>query len=180
MTKTEAFAADLSQSSDATVLRGKTFLLPGATTTPNIILTLTPGASGLGVRANALSGIFSRYRFKYLKVKMLSATTSGSAGFCALGVLDDTNSIAGDLPTTFQGVAELRCSGTSLLNQTIPTQWEWSPVDKTRWYYTQPDSTDTRFQNSGVLLLASNGIGTTSIEIDFCIVFKGASDVGSQ
>jgi len=183
MTATEAFEAKLSSSTDATVLRGKTFLAPGLTTAPAIILTLTPSASGFGARVNAMAGIFTRYRFKYLKVKFLTSSVSGPAlsSISALGVLDDTNAITGDLPTTVQGVAELRCSATNLGGQTIPTQWEWMPVDKRLWYYTQSDATDTRFMNSGVLLAAASSSGLSmSIEIDFCIVFQGASDVGAQ
>jgi hypothetical protein len=182
MTQTEAFEAKLSRSMDATPLRGKAFLLPGIGATPATILSLTPLATGFGARVNAMAGIFTRYRFKYLKIKFLGSnpTGGGASSFISLGVVDDTTGIPTDFPTTLDGVAQLRCSGTVMGVQTIPTQFEWSPVDKRRWFYTQSDGTDTRFSNSGALVLS--GLASNyqvAVELDYCIVFEGAADVAA-
>lgn len=182
MTSTEAFEASLSTSSDATTLRGKLVFTQASTTTPALALALNPqNSTNFGVRAAALAAVFSRYRFKYCRFRYLSTPTGGGSGsLTALGVIDDTN-VSGvtDAPTTVGGVAELRCSGTVFAFQSVPTVFEWSPADKNFWYYCSADSADTRLSNSGNVYIASTATSAADIEVDYCIVFKGAIDVGT-
>jgi len=177
MTQTEAFEAKLSQSNDATTLRGKLVFAVPTTTTPTVQLILSPqNSSNFGVRAAALAGVFSRYRFKYVQIKFLNAIVTG-VGITAVGIQDDV-AITANNPTSTAGVAELRCSGTTFQSQTLPTQFRWEPVDKNYWYYCTNDLTDGRLSISGEMWVGSNGAGTVDIEIDYCLVFKGATDSG--
>jgi len=182
MTSTEAFEAKLSQSSDSTPLRGKVIFTQstGTTATPVNALALVPSVAGFGARANAFADVFSRYRFKYVKFRFLtSQNTTGTATIASIGVQDDI-AVTANNPATVSGVAELRCSGTVFANQTVPTQFEWQPADKNLWYYTTNDLTESRLSTSGILWAASSTVnGVVEIEMDFCIVFKGATDSGS-
>jgi len=180
MTQTEAFEANLSQSTDSTVLRGKLVFSNSATTTPSAALSLTPqSASNFGARAAALSAIFSRYRFKYLNVRFLPTNTAGG-GIVTVGVQDDIN-VAATAPVSPAGVAELRCSGTAFGLQTVPTQFKWQPVDRSKWYYTFNDGTDARLSTTGILWTSSTTTSGTlaDLEVDFCIVFQGAIDTAT-
>jgi len=177
MTQTEAFEATLSQSSDATVLRGKLLFAQPLTTTPVSILALNPSAAGnFGARASAMSGIFSRYRFKYLKIRFLS--NASSVAIAAVGVQDEPNAVVA--LANVNSVAELRCSGTDLGVQTVPTIIEWRPVDHNLWYYTQTETSgDPRLVSNGNVYAAASAASTIGVEIDYCIVFKGATDTGT-
>jgi len=175
MTQTEAFEATLSTSNDSTVLRGKVLTSSALTSTPVNLLTLVPTNTAFGVRSVAMGTIFSRYRFKYLKIRFLCNTTN--QGTTALGVQDDI-SITANNPTSISGIAELRCSGTALGSQTVPTVFEWRPADTRWWYYTTNDLTDPRLSTSGILWAA--GASPVEVEIDYCIVFKGATDAGAS
>jgi hypothetical protein len=178
MTQQEAFERNLSRGNDTVSLRGKFITtVASVTTTPAALFAVWP--SSLGARAAGLSPFFTRYRMKYLKVKFLannpvSATVPGVA---ALGFVDDVSSV--DVPTSVGGVSELRCSGTNFFAETIPTFFEWAPVDKARWYYTTSDSSDTRFQFPANLWVAGSAACSVAIEIDYSLVYAGAADVAS-
>jgi len=177
MTQTEAFEAGLSRSNDVTTLRGKLVLGLSLTSTPASVLNIWPSSSGsFGVRAAAFAGVFSRYRFKYVKVRFLESSANAAA--ISLGVQDDI-SISAINPTTLNGVSELRCSGTSLAQQTMPTIFEWRPADSRLWLYTTSDGTDPRLSQSGVMWGASTVTSAITIEVDYCVVFKGAIDTGA-
>jgi len=123
--------------------------------------------------------LYSRYRFKYVRMKFLASPTAG-AGVTAIGVVDDSVG-EGDTPTTVLAVAELRCSGTSFGSQSVPTELEWTPSDRSQWMFTFAGATgsDGRLTTSGQLVFGSTVASTLNVEIDFCIVFKGAVDQGS-
>jgi len=181
MTQTEAFEANLSQHLDSFCLRGKLLLnFAVSTAAPVVVLPLAPSNSGWGARVNNLSSIFSKYRFKYINIRFISGSPSTTAGQSAIGVLDDgISGLTGEAPTTVSDVAELRCSGTAFSLQTTPTCFNWTPVDKHIWMDTTNDGTDARFSTSGILYAGST-FGTTSLtieaELDYCIVFSGASN----
>jgi hypothetical protein len=177
MTPSQAFENSLARSSDSFCLRGKLLQTYSSAATAIAVLNLTP--SQLGVRAAALSGVFSRYRIKSLRIKFLP----GAAVPVALGVYDEGGTTEGGAPTTQAGVLELRCSGSSLGDQTVPTEFMWKPADARLWYFTFGGSTgsDTRLVNSGVLYYGTSGTSTTvNVEIDYSIVYKGAVDIGSS
>jgi hypothetical protein len=187
-----SFEASLARGGDSFSLRGK--LLTSAFSigpTPNAIFALTP--LNLGPRAAALSAIFARYRFKFIRFKFIgsiqNSTTGASSGIgqIGLGVLDDSSTAEGDAPTTVSGLLECRCSGTNMSTQTVTTEFVWMPVDKSKWYYTYTGATgsDVRFTSPGVLYAGSTvasgaGINTAcEIEVDYSVVFSGAVDIGS-
>jgi hypothetical protein len=179
MTQAEAFERSVVRGGDATCLRGKVLVNSTGSTTPGNVLTIHPAS--LGARSLALCGIFSRYRFKYVRFKFLSSPAT--LGQTALGVYDDATSAEGQPPTTLSGITELRASGTSLYGQTVPTSFEWFPADRNLWYYTQPgvSGSDFRLYSSGVLYLGGTASSVAvGIEFDYCVVFKGAVDIGSQ
>jgi hypothetical protein len=181
MTPTEAFEAGRARNTDTTVLRGVLLSNVGAGTTPSALIVFNPSsAANFGTRAAALSAVFSRYRFKSIRVRFLGTTTAtGTQAFQSLGVQDDV-SITSQNPTTASGVAELRCSGVTLGDQTVPTEFIWTPVDKNLWYYTTNDLTEARLSTSGILWGASSGTsGSISLQLDYTIVFQGAIDTGS-
>jgi hypothetical protein len=179
VTPSEAFEQGLSRSTDAVVLRGKLLLEQSTGVTPIGFLGLGPGS--MGARAVALGTVFARYRFKYIRFKWLAFnTTALTTGTASLGVYDDATNAEGQIPISPSGVVELRCSSTTFLSQTIPAEFEWTPADKTLWYYTQSGATgsDPRLVASGVLVSsATNATTTMSIQVDFCMVFKGAVDI---
>jgi hypothetical protein len=185
MTQTEAFEAKLSTHSDAVCLVGKQFFSSQAITslTPSILLQLDPTLGFFGTRPANMSAIFNRFRFKYLKLKFLSNSSTGvpTSSIASLGIQDDI-SLTGLVPTTFADVAELRCSATSFSGQTVPTQWQYVPLDKKRWYYVNNDSTEPRQSSQGTLWVAASGVSvanptTVAIELDYSIVFAGATNI---
>jgi hypothetical protein len=181
MTPTEAFEAGRARNTDTTVLRGVLLSTVAATTTPSSLIVLNPtSASNFGTRAAALSAVFARYRFKSIRFRFLgTATATGTQAFQSLGVQDDI-SITAQNPTTASGVAELRCSGVVLGDQTVPTEFTWTPVDKNLWYYTTNDLSDARFSTSGIVWGASSGTGGSfSLQLDYTLVFQGAIDTGA-
>jgi len=182
MTQTEAFEANLSQHLDSFCLRGKLLLnFAVSTVAPAAVLPFSPSNSGWGARVNNLASIFSKYRFKYVNIRFISGTpVAGTAGQSAIGILDDgISGLTGEAPTTVSDVAELRCSGTAFSLQTTPTVFNWTPVDKHIWMDTINDGTDARFSTSGILYAGST-FGTVSLpieaELDYCIVFSGATN----
>jgi len=146
----------------------------------------------LGSRAAGLAAVFARYRFKYVRFKFLGNIANSSfpsiIGIVVLGILDDSSTAEGDAPTTATALTELRCSGTNMSTQTVPTEFVWQPVDKSKWYYTYTGATgsDVRLASPGVLYVGSTiapGSGVTTavdVEIDYAVVFSGAVDIGSS
>lgn len=178
MTQAEAFERQVVRSSDATVLRGKLQFTASATGTPSVILILNPAvASNFGVRASSVALAFTRYRFKYIRVKFLSNQATSASG-AVVGIQDDI-AISGNTPTTASGVAELRASGTSFLSQAVPTSFEWRPADSNLWYYVSSDAIDTRLSVSGLMYVATSVSSVVDFEIDYSLVFKGATDAGA-
>jgi hypothetical protein len=185
MTPSQAFESTLALGSDAFPLRGKLLVSSSTlTTTPSSILELVP--SSLGARSSALSLIYGRYRFKYLRFKFLPFAPAGTGvegPGAVLGILDDATTAEGDGPTSVSGVLEQRCSAICFSGQTIPVEFSWRPNDPSMWYYTASGASgsDNRLISCGVLYgAAAVGVSTAAtIEIDFSIVFKGAIDVSS-
>jgi len=178
------FEAALALGSDATVLRGKLLLQFANPAIPGFVIAVNP--SSFGVRSTALATIFSRYKFKYLRVKFMACNTATTVlnGGGVLGFYDDSSTTEGQAPTTASGVLEMRCSGSNMTGETVPTEFLWTPVDPLKWYATTAGSagSDVRLVEPAVLY-SSGLVGTTTVafdcEIDYCIVFKGAVDTGT-
>jgi len=177
MTRQEAFERNLSLHQDTLVLRGKFSTLNSTTTTPNVALFVTP--TSFGARSGAVSTVFSRYRIKELIIRFMPNST-GTAAIAALGVLDDVNT-SSVLPTNYQAITELRCSATQFEGVTVEKTLTWSPIDKSKWYYTTADTVgDPRFSVPAVIYCAASATVSISIEVDYTIVFQGAADTGSS
>jgi len=180
LTPSEAFERTLGQSNDSTVLRGKLLISANlSAATPVVLLNVLPG--NLGIRASTLAGVFSRYRIKGMLVKFTSTIGAGTNNTGTLGFLDDLGS-EGIAPTSVGGVLELRCSASNFTNEDRPTYVTYTPVDKTKWYYTSATSSgaDGRLIFPATIYVANSGAGNVIAEIDYTIVFAGSADGGSS
>jgi hypothetical protein len=178
MTQTQAFEKSLARNADVCVVHGKFAAIDSITTTPNAIFVLNP--SSLGARAAAIASAYSRFRVKYVRVKFI--TNTSVATYAAVGFIDDTSTSTATLPTNPSGVAELRCSATNFGLETIPTEFSWEPVDPKTWYHCAAESStsDNRFTIPAVLYSCGTGAGSLIYELDYCVVFQGAIDTGSN
>jgi hypothetical protein len=175
-TPTQMLEEKMSLSSDAVVLHGSyvgTTSLPG---TPGVVNVLAP--VNLGLRASQLNALFTKYRFKMVRIDFF-AGVSGSSGIAAFGILDDASGSEGDGPTTLSGVREMRTSAVNWFGQTSPTSFVWRPNDPS-WRFTYPGSGDPRLVNSGVIYGAASTGVTVTYTLTYSVVFKGATDVGAQ
>jgi hypothetical protein len=179
MTMAEAFNHQNARQSDSFTLRGKLAFTAALTTTPSVVLVVDP--FNLGARSAALGAVFSRYRVKSLLVKFMSSSSSATDTSAALGFLDDVSITGATLPTTYSGIAELRCSATSFIAESVPSFLEWHPVDGKRWFYTDAESgQDPRFFTSATLYGATAAATASMvIEIDFVLVMNGAVDISA-
>jgi len=181
VTPAQEFERKLARSSDACVLRGKFYstIAPSAGT-PVLLYALHP--SNLGVRASALANIFTRFRFLSVGFKFSVSTATQAATGGVMGVLDDASGTEGDAPTSTNAVLELRTSALNLPTDTVPTEFMWKPVDRNLWYSTSSAASvsDPRLLFPGVIYVGPiGGAGTTfTVELDWELVFKGASDTG--
>lgn len=177
MTQSEAFEAKLARSSDRTVVRSKFVFAATVGTTPSILLTISPTA--LGSRQAAVGTLFTDYKIQSLVLKFASFATAAS--FAVVGFLDDASGAEGDAPANTQDVSELRCSASNFTIETVPTFFQYIPVQKT-WYKTFSGSTgsDQRLVVPSVLYGAANAANTgIQIEVDCVLAYKGAADTGS-
>jgi hypothetical protein len=180
MTPSEAFEANLTQGGDSCVFRAKILGTATLTSTPSVVLAISP--PNLGARIAAAGQLFSDYRVKSLLVKFIdTASGTGSSGLSALGFLDDASGAEGDAPTSLGGVVELRCSATSLFNTTIPSNLFYKPTNPRMWYKTYAGSSgsDQRLVVPAILFGAA-AANTVSYEMDIEVVFKGAVDLSSS
>jgi len=160
---------------DSTPIRGK-FVGSATLTagTPLALFLIQP--ANLGSRVASIASDYLRYRVKWFRIRFLGAGTT-TVSTTSMGILDDVN-YAGEPPTTVSGVAELRCSATTFQAETIPTIFEFAPLDRKRWYYCTSTSND-RFDSVGTLYAAATAAGTVQYEMDFCVVFSGAFTTGA-
>jgi len=175
LTPAQAFERQVVRNgNDSTCLYGKFSVVFASTATPFNALQLSPFS--FGARCAALAGVFSRYRFKYVRFKF----TSTNGAYSSIGVLDDASG-EGNPPADFSDCLELRASASFLPGTTVPSEFEWKPADPKLWYYTAGGSTgsEQRLVTSGILYGASSTGGSSYIEVDYCIVFKGAIDIGT-
>jgi len=119
--------------------------------------------------------IFARYKIVKLIIQvrpLLGQTTN-----TVFGILDDVINSAATLPTTFNDVYQLRCSAIISPGQTVPTIFEWKPVDPDKWYYTEGDiGGDNRFTVPAGLVAFSSSGTVLPVEFHYTIEFEGATD----
>jgi hypothetical protein len=161
-------------------MSGKTFVTTTALGTLIGAAVLSPSA--FGNRVAVASGIFARWRI----VKLIIKTPSDPAAtplYTAIGVSDDDGAEGGSVPapTTAQEIVELRCSIANF-SQVNPSEFVWTPVDKSRWYYTQQggSSADNRFVIPGTLFVSSSTAGfVVNCLVYYTIEFEGGFDNSS-
>jgi len=184
LTPAMVFERSLGTQNDSCVIRGKFFIQSSVTNTAIInLLNLYP--NNMGPRLQAMSGVFSRFRFKAIMFKvMYNATSAGSIQPVAVGVQDDYSG-EGSPPTNFAAVLSLRSSvsvigGLSTAGAISPEQYIfWKPLDPRRWYYTQQGNgatnVDGRLEVPANLYAVTNvANGTLFIEVDYSVIFAGA------
>jgi len=174
MTSQEAFERNLALGGDSLALKGKLIFTSNVTTTPSALFSVQP--SNLGARASGIAAFFTRFRVKYLRVKfMVTPSTIGVAGVAAMGFLDDISTI--DVPTSVGGVSELRCSATNFGTETVPTFFEFRPLNSLKWLYLS--STTAELTDYATCWVASSFTGNIAVEVDYSIVLSGAADVAA-
>jgi len=176
----------LATRSDRSRLLGKTILTFTSSGTANVPTGTNFAPSFLGNRPGAYSILFAKWKINRLILRVLSAT-GASAGFCAVGILDDTTTSA-DVPTAPLGVVNLRCSR-SLISQTGQIQssadsiFEWRPLRPSPWFFTtlEGSASDPRIEVPSSIWVVSNSASSTFIvECDYDLSFSGAIDVSSS
>lgn len=182
LTPSEVFERTLGRTNDSCVLRGKLIINPTLNSTPAQISYLIPNF--FGARATAFGNVFSRFRIKALNIRFLPAGNASTGSLAtAVGILDDPSSTTS--PATGSDVLELRSSALALAGQTVPSNILYTPLDKTKWYYTiGVTGSDNRLTVPGFLYGYVNTPGSSSglpvgMEIDFSLVFAGATDNGT-
>jgi hypothetical protein len=178
-TPSEAFAERMSRGDAVNVVTKHLAFNQSVSGTPTALFNVTPTGNSLGTRLGSFCGLYSRYRFKSVRIRYLdnNTNTSTTAQFLVCGILDDTTA-SGTVPTTVDDVMNLRCSAVAFGDQTVPTEFTWRPLDSEKWYYTSPESTtsDSRFEYPAAFYVVGSTTATATIEIDVSIVFKGAAD----
>lgn len=117
-------------------------------------------ASSLGSRLSTILSNYSRFRLIKLVFRMdyqANPSITGGAGVVFAGILDDYGGEGGavTLPTTSNGVLQLRCS--AAISAEAPTMLQWDPVDKDKWYYVDQGAsgTDPRFTCQATLVASA-------------------------
>jgi hypothetical protein len=127
-----------------------------------------------------VSTVFTRFRIKNLRFSYRNFVGSTQAGMITYGVLDDDAAIGGTsyIPNTRDQILNLRrsCETNVWKNNSL----QWSPLDKSKWYYTNSDEAaigDDRFTVPGTLVaLVTNEGGSAStgfIDVVYTIEFSG-------
>jgi hypothetical protein len=172
MTPSEAFAKQMSRN-DRTTLTGKVALFPTLTTTPGVVLTVSP--LNLSSRTAALAAIFAEYHINFIRVKFIGS----NSGVQTLGFLDDATTAEGDAPVNYGGVLQLRCSSSSFPNSTIPAEFTYTQKASSFWLKTYAGATgsEPRLSIAALCYGAASGTSGTAVEFDFSVTFQGAVDI---
>jgi len=181
LTMVEASDRKLATRSDMISFRGKSLLAITPTATP-AATQLTPISGNLGTPATNLANAYARYRIVRLMFRAtpsfasLSGTGSGAAVPFVIGCLDDWSGEGStNAPTTVNGVLSLRSS--VLVGGTDTKEFEWKPLDVSKWYYTYEGAGDQRFVVPVSLYVAEaaavTGQSASNIEVHFTIEFAG-------
>jgi len=159
----------------------------GSTVVQSAVICSKVNAIGtLGQRVFQLSQCFDKWRLNRLLVRMTAINTLDGItnSLPAFGVSDDP--INEGPAFTRSNLAELRVARvpTTGIGDSANYEVMWTPVDKTRWYYTATDSAtptaeDLR-QCSPCAVVAVDNVSTnTEFSIYYDIVFAGSKNPAS-
>lgn len=139
-----------------------------------IVTHLNP--TGIGDRLSTIGALFQRFRVKRVRCYFKSGLSTTANGSLVMGVIDDVGEAT--TVTTADQVMNLRVKAEGKFYSNFGVSW--SPMDKSKWYYTAPDnSNDDRFQTPGTLVMISditNGTVSGSagtLYIDYEVEFAG-------
>jgi hypothetical protein len=139
-----------------------------------IVTHLNP--NGIGDRLNTIGALFQRFRVNRVRCYFKSAEPTTSFGNLVMGVIDDVGEAT--TVTTADQVMNLRVKAEGKFYSNIGVSW--SPMDKSKWYYTAPDnSNDDRFQTPGTFVMISDVPNSTSngnigsLYVDYDVEFAG-------
>jgi hypothetical protein len=143
--------------------------------------SVTPGA--LGQRVFAIGQNYTRYRVNRLLATYRPIVGTTTAGLVGIGFSDDPiNGFANVSNPGF--IEELRCSHADSVYREIEV--EWKPIDKTAWYFVQPDVTavqttaDQRLEYPCALCVSlqfATAVASTTyalVSLYYDITFEGA------
>jgi hypothetical protein len=167
--------------SDAITLKGKQRVTQLAinSTTGAIDYALLVTPSVLGDRVAGIAQYWARFRINSLKFILRSKMPTTATGTVVCGVLDDSNSAA--VGSSSAQVLDYRISSERHVYQDQTLRW--SPLDKNKWYYTQPGA-DSRLQYPCTYMVASDDSLTTygtyaySVDLHYSITFEGSAPQG--
>jgi hypothetical protein len=135
-----------------------------------------------GDRVTAVANVYTRYRYRSLRFEYKTHVGSTTVGALALGVADDSNNtdIAGNIGGIYDPVVNLRCSGDNALWKNFT--FMWTPLDKSKWYYTDTSGTDPRFDTQACILAAfdvnrTDNLLLGEIRVHYVVEFMGAKPV---
>lgn len=140
-----------------------------------IAVAVTP--VGIGDRLSTVGGAFQRFRVKRVRFYFKSSLPTTQSGNLVLAVADDVEQ-SGTTPSTADQLMNLRrrAEGKAYSNISVA----WSPLDRSKWYYTANDTAnDARFESPGTFLMLSDigGLGTSvtlgSLYCDYEVEFAG-------
>jgi hypothetical protein len=120
--------------------------------------------SNMGPRVATIAATYARFRILKLHLFMPQLPVSGP-WYSPFAVIDDSN-LGDEIPATAEGIYESRTSCLILSNGGATL--EWKPVDPTKWYYTNAESsgTDDRLVIPATLVAYYNGVGTATMGVE--------------
>jgi hypothetical protein len=152
--------------------------------------------NSIGDRPLIVAAAFERYKIVQMSFHFRSSTPSTVSGHLYMGVHDDAAATAAQ-PTTGDQLLNLRTS--TSFNVWKDATITYVPVDKERWYYTNPEATasDSRFVTQATFYIASDtannfafpvgnqppttlfqlgyDAGLGEVDVEYHYVFDGAS-----
>jgi hypothetical protein len=122
----------------------------------------------------AIAQYFSRFHFNSLRFEFKSKLPTTTSGTYVTGIVDDDNSSTSTSPAQ---VLDYRVSMEKHLY--MDTILRWSPIDKSKWYYTTPEigqmgTPCTVFLTSDDALPASTSL--FAFDLHYSITFEGATN----
>lgn len=175
ITTSNAFEKSLALRKDRVVQRDSCFLqvlaITGVTSS-----ALAP--QFLSTRTSSMSALYLRYRIREVVFRILPVGLSAggvSGNIVPVGIFDDDGATSPSPPTTVAQITQLRCSRLVGANQTVPTDFVWVPIDKSKWYYCQAESTgDPRLIVQASIFTFTAPTDVLSMQVFYSIEFEGS------
>jgi len=165
-------------------LTGGAPVLSGSIVSPEIWNGTSVVSGVLGQRPFSIGANYLRYRINRLLACWRPAVGTQFNGRCAVGFFDDPAPGGAFVSPTLAIISDLRCSHEDSIYRDIEV--EWTPIDKTRWYYVDAESTisnaDIRLESPCAVTVTQDNYGTGfvgllgSLTLYYDMTFEGAVD----